>query len=130
MMYKNWNSSTVNVVAIPRCSNETSFNSMNRDKNPFIDNLPHYITGSDAEIEVEEAIGWILKIISFKYDDIFLKRLKIMGFPITTRCMDDDTAQAMWDETNLNLKGQRIMLRYIRVIFENIIMIPSSSTIT
>ena len=53
-----------------------------------------------------------------------------MGFPITTRSMDDNTAQAMWDETNLNLKGQRIMLRYIRVTFGNIIMIPSSSTIT
>ena len=59
MMFKNWNATDVNVVAIPCCRNEESFNSVNRNKNPFIDNLPCYITGSDDEMEVDEAVGWI-----------------------------------------------------------------------
>ena len=53
----NWNNTVVSIAAIPWCRNEDSFNSLNRNKNPFIDNLPCYITRSNAETEVEEAVG-------------------------------------------------------------------------
>ena len=43
--------------------------------------------------------------------------------------MDEDTAQAMWDESNVNLKGQHILLRYMRDAFGNIMMISTSTNI-
>ena len=38
--------------------------------------------------------------------------------------MSLDTAQAMWEEGNVNAKGQRVVLRYIRVTFGGQYFIP------
>ena len=79
MTFKNWNNGDINVVVIPRYKTEASFNSVNRNQNPFLDNLPRYIVGIDMELEVNEAVGWIIKRLNFRYEDIFNGNIEKYG---------------------------------------------------
>jgi hypothetical protein len=44
--------------------------------------------------------------------------------------MDSDTAQAMWDEVNVNIATQRVILRYLRATFGGLCMIPATVRIS
>jgi hypothetical protein len=48
----------------------------------------------------------------------------LLGIPVVSRTMDNDTAQAMWDEGNVNISTQRVILRYLWVTLSGLCIIP------
>jgi hypothetical protein len=43
--------------------------------------------------------------------------------------MDHDTAQAMWDEGNVNISTQRVILRYLQATFGGMCIIPATKVL-
>ena len=97
---------------------------MNR-KSGFLDNLPNDIRGErNKELTNEQVVHWIIERLGRKYKDVFLKVSNDLGYQVITRRTSLDTVQAMWEEENVNVKGQRVVLRYLRVTFGGQCFIP------
>ena len=110
--YRNWNGILCNVVSVPVCSNEKSFSAMNR-YTKFIDDLPSHVRGHNNQIKNEDTAEWIINALGQKYEDRFILVAVKLGYPIYSKKMDKDTAHAMWEEANVNLKSQRVILMYM-----------------
>ena len=48
-----------------------------------------------------------------KNEDEFVATVVKLGYPMLTKKMDNITAAAMWQESNISKKSQRIVLRYL-----------------
>jgi hypothetical protein len=75
-------------------------------------------------------VHWIVERFGRTHEDVFLNVCNELGYPVVTRKMDSDTAQAMWDEGNVNIATQRVILRYLRATFGGLCMIPATTAIT
>ena len=48
------------------------------------------------------------------------------GYPVSIKKMSEDTAQAMWQDSNVNIRSCRVILRYLRGTFGRNIFIPAT----
>ena len=115
LQYTNWKGEQKNVIPVSVCKNEKSFLRCNR-RSKFIDTIPHSITRGTSANECDAA-EWIMKRLATLHEDQFINVMNKMGYGIMNRKMDPDTAQAMWDEANVNTSQQRSILRYLKSTF-------------
>ena len=59
-----------------------------------------------------------------KNEDEFVSTAVKLGYPMLTKKMDNITAAAMRQESNLSKKYQRIVLRYLSNFFGNRLVVP------
>ena len=51
---------------------------------------------------------WLMYYLGSKHEDEFVSTTVKLGYPILTKKMDNITAVAMWQESNIFKKSQRI----------------------
>jgi hypothetical protein len=79
----------------------------------FLDELPMNTKGGNTNITNQEVVHWTMERLGSKYEDVLLSVCNLFGILFVSRRMNDDTAQAMWDEGNINISSQRVILRYL-----------------
>jgi hypothetical protein len=126
MKYTNWMGKETQVVQIPVCGNKKSFLAMNNHRTRFLDELPMNIKGGNMNITNGEVVHWIMERLGGKYEYVLLDICSLLGILVVSRRMDKDTAQATWDEGNVNISTQRVILRYLWVTFGGLCIIPAT----
>ena len=56
-----------------------------------------------------------MNYLGSKNEDDFITTVVRLGYPISTKKMDHITAVAIWQESNISKKSQRIVLRYLSI---------------
>ena len=59
-----------------------------------------------------------------KTEDKFVSTAVKLGYPMLTKKMDNLTATAMWQESNISKKSRRIVLRYLSNFFGSRLVVP------
>ena len=59
-----------------------------------------------------------------KNEDKFVATAVKLGYPMLTKKMDNITAAAMWQESNISKKSQRIVFRYLSNYFGSRLVVP------
>ena len=62
--------------------------------------------------------------LSNKNKDEFVTTAVKLGYPMLTKKMDNITAAAIWQESNISLTSQRIILRYLSNFFGSWLVVP------
>ena len=132
LSYTHWNGQESNLLSVPICKNEVSFLRTNRGKSKWLDHLPSLVVGNCNDRNDEESVkrkneaaGWILNRFGRIYENEFVATAEKMGYSLTSKKMDEDTADAMWQDANVGSNGQRVILRYLRGTFGRRCMISS-----
>ena len=84
--------------------------------------LPRLISAQDNE---EEGANWILTYYGEKYEGQFIKDCNDLGYPIRPKKMKAPTAAAMWIESNISMKAQKVILRYMQNEFGTSLVVPA-----
>ena len=70
-----------------------------------MDKIPECIFPNDKSVAVE----WLLYELGKKYEDEFVVTSKKLGYPLVTKQMNEIAAAAMWQESNVSTRSQRII---------------------
>ena len=68
--------------------------------------------------------SWLIYYLGSKNEDEFVSTAVKLGYPMLTKKMNNITAAAIWQESNISKKSQRIVLRYILKQFGSRLVIP------
>ena len=117
------------LVQVPVCNTKESFIRSNQ-RGKFIDRLPSTICGGkNAKVNEDIVAEWILNRLGKRHELSFIRTANDLGYNVGSKLkMEDNTAFAMWDESNSNSKSQRVILRYMRGSFGKKIKIPVTTT--
>ena len=72
----------------------------------------------------ETCSSWLMYYLGNKNEDEFVTTAVKLGYPMLTKKMDNITAAAMWQESNISLTSQRIILRYLSIFFGSRLVVP------
>ena len=72
--------------------------------------------------------SWLMYYLGNKNEDEFVATAVKLGYPMLTKKMDNITAAAMWQESNISKKSQRILLRYLSNYFGSRLVVPEYCT--
>ena len=72
----------------------------------------------------ETCSSWLMHYLGNKYEDEFVTTAVKLGYPMLTKKMDNITAADMWQESNISLTSQRIILRYLSNCFGSRLVVP------
>ena len=61
--------------------------------------------------------SWLMYCLGNRNEDEFVTTAVKLGYPMLTKKMDNITAAAMWQESNISLTSKRIILRYLSNFF-------------
>ena len=98
-------------------------------KTGFVSKLPLLIQGMNAGIDDETVIQWLLETFGRANENALLLVAKKLGYTFGRMHMSLEMAQAIWGESNTNLKGQRIILRYMKCTFGTRMVVPTTGEI-
>ena len=70
------------------------------------------------------SLSWLLQYLGKTYDNEFMLTALKLGYPIVRDKMDKITAAAMWQESNVSKKSQRVILRYFSNFFGSRLVVP------
>ena len=65
----------------------------------------------------ETCSSWLIYYLGNRNEDEFVTTAVKLGYPMLTKTIDNITAADMWQESNISLTSQRIILRYISNFF-------------
>jgi hypothetical protein len=71
-----------------------------------------------------EAATWVAEFIGDKYAESFNAAAANLGVLLTGKEMDAASSCAMWDESNVPLQGQRIILWHLASHFGRCLTVP------
>ena len=109
------------LLHVPQAKNEESF-IKNEKRNKWLSKIPQVLFPNDENIAVE----WMLKELGKNYEDEFIISAKELGYPLFSKKMNAVTAAAMWQESNVNLRSQRTILRYLANEFGTRLVVPET----
>ena len=72
----------------------------------------------------ETCSSWLIYYLGNRNEDEFVTTAVKLGYPMLTKKMDNITAAVMWQECNISLTSQRIILRYLLIIFGSRLVVP------
>ena len=72
----------------------------------------------------ETCSSWLMYYLGNKNEDEFVMIAVKLGYPMLTKKMDNIDATAMWQESNISLTFQRIILRYLSNFFDSRLVVP------
>ena len=116
---KRFDGSTTTLVPIPNSKNVDSF-TRNVLRKKWVDKIPESIFPNDKSVAVE----WLLYELGKKYEDEFVVTSKKLGYPLVTKQMNEIAAAAMWQESNVSTRSQRIILRHMKNEFGTRLVVP------
>ena len=61
--------------------------------------------------------SWLMYYLGNRNEDEFVTTAVKLGYPMLTKKMDNITAAAMWQESNISITSQKIILRYLSTFF-------------
>jgi hypothetical protein len=109
-----------NLVPVPTSSNYDWFKkNLNRTK--WVRKLLLAASNNDNE---EVAARWLMQHLGYCYNDCFVEVACKLGLLLPPKEMDAETAAAMWEEANVPVRAQRIILRHIKKAFGRRITVP------
>ncbi len=76
--------------------------------------------GEDGEV----AARWLMQYLGEMFSDCFAAVACSLGLLLPSKVMDAESAAAMWEEGNVPLRAQRIILSHLKSFFERCIMVP------
>ena len=118
---KRYNGTTTTLVPVPEAKSKDSFNRNIRRK-LWLNKLPECIYPSDTSSAVE----WLIHELGSRYEDEFVLATKKLGYPIFTKKMDAVTAAAMSQASNVSMRSQRVILRYMANEFGSRLVVPAT----
>ena len=72
----------------------------------------------------ETCSSWLIYYLGNRKEDEFVTTAVKLGYPMLTKKMDNISAAAMWQESNISLTSQRIILRYLSIFFGSRLVVP------
>jgi hypothetical protein len=78
------------------------------------------------ELDVNLAAEWVAQYIWEDYSESFIGAGTNLGLLLQSKVMDTESACAMWEEANVPLQGQRIILRHLANFFGRHLTVPES----
>ena len=73
---------------------------------------------------IEKSTSWLMYYLGSKNEDKFVPTVVKLGYHMLTTNMDNITAAAIWQESNINKKSQKIVLRYLSNFFGSRLLVP------
>jgi len=108
------------IIFIKRSKNEQSF-IRGLKRNDYVSNICESM--SDVN-DSKTCSSWLMYYLGSKNEDEFVATAVKLGYPMLTKKMDNITAAAMWQESNISKKSQRIVLRYLSNYFGSRLVVP------
>ena len=71
--------------------------------------------------------SWLMNYLGSKHEDEYISTALKLSYPMLTKKMNNVTAAAMWQESNVSKKSKRIVLRYLSNFFGRRLVIPEYS---
>ena len=125
LYYQTFNGKDNALLVVPHCTTKGSFVKSN-SKSKFIDKLPSMISGDKDNNQLNNEIcGWIIQRLGSLHENKLVEVIQKMGYNISGTEMDVFTATAMWQDANVNTKGQRVIIRYLRGTFGKSVRLPN-----
>ena len=69
---------------------------------------------------------WVMKVLGKEYGDSFANVASDLGVLLHSKEMDAESAAAMWEESNVALRGQRIILHHLAFCFGRRLTAPEN----
>ena len=105
-------------------SKEACIKFSNQRKNScFLQHLPGLIHNDGNE---KAGANWMISYYGHHHEDEFVAVCEELGYPVLTHKMPAATAAAMWQDANISLTAQRIILRYLHNEFGRRLVVPES----
>jgi hypothetical protein len=111
---------TCSLVNIPGSISYDRFK-RNVKRKSWVDQL---LVAASMSREKEESARWMLMHLGEHYNDIFADIACKLGLVLSGKVMDAELAWAMWEEANVALHPQRIILRHLASFFGRRITVP------
>ena len=102
------------MIIIKRSKNYKSF-IRGLSRNDWVTKICEVMTDFNDK---ETCSSWLMYYLGNKNEDEFVTTAVKLGYPMLTKKMDNITAAAMWQESNISLTSQRIILRYLSIFLE------------
>jgi hypothetical protein len=77
-------------------------------------------------LDVNLAAEWVTQYIGEDYNESFVGAGTNLGLLLQSKGMDAESACAMWEEANVQLWGQQIILRHLANFFGCCLTVPES----
>ena len=116
---KRLNGTNTTLVPIPEAKNVESFDRIIRRKK-WMEKITECIFPSDKNVAVE----WLLYEIGENNEDEFVATAGKLGYPILAHKMSATAAAAMWQESDVSIRSQRIILRHMANEFGKRLVVP------
>ena len=111
---------TCSLVNIPGSISYDRFK-RNAKRKSWVDKL---LVAASTSREKEESARWMLMHLGEHYNDIFADVACKHGLVLSGKVMDAESACAMWEEANVALRPQRIILWHLASFFGRRITVP------
>ena len=82
--------------------------------------IPVILFSSDKNVAVDCLFGELRK----RYEEEFVATARKLGYPILAHKMSATAAAAMWQESNISVRSQRIILRHMENEFGKRLVVP------
>jgi len=73
---------------------------------------------------LEENAQWTIQHLGVVYSDSFIAAACNLGVLLHSKKMDAESSCAMWEEANVALRGERIILRHLGKFFGRGLTVP------
>jgi hypothetical protein len=87
--------------------------------------IPKVLSAIGAE-EVSIAAEWMVQYLGEVFPDSFVNAASNIGLLLHSKTMDAEAACAMWEESNVSIRSQRIILRHLANFFGQRLTVPES----
>jgi hypothetical protein len=118
LSFSQGNDTNVTLVPVPVSSSFYRFK-RNLKSHGWLNRLLEAISTSK-----EDSMAWLLKAISELHNEDFVSAAEGAGLLLRGKEMDAESAVAMWEEANCNLRQQRIILRHLSNHFGRRLTVP------
>jgi hypothetical protein len=115
--FSSFNGAHSSLVHVSCSSNYEQFKRNARQFEWFENMMKVAVKGSDVNLAAE----WVAKYIGEDYSESFIGAGTNLGLLLQSNVMDAESACAMWEEANVPLRGQRIILRHLANFFGHLL---------
>jgi ribosomal protein L35AE/L33A len=121
LSFKFYNDSICTLVHVPKSRTYSHFKRNAKRVKWIQDILAAATVNADQQ---NEAAEWLLQHLGENYHDCFIHAAESLGVLLTSKKMDAYSACAMWEEANVPLRAQRVILRHLANFFGQRITVP------
>jgi hypothetical protein len=120
LTYSTHRGTTCRLLSIPKSSSEYRFQ---RNSKQWLKTLLEDSTGCG---DASKGALWISKVLASQCEVEFIEAAEDAGYPILSVKMDEETAAAMWFESNTLKKNSRTILAYLKQAYGTRFVLPQS----